>query len=156
MSMKPIPRVRCPVCGHMVFLRNVAPGLFHKLGAYIHTVTSGGRGKIKNHYVEQPLPEGFEDFWIRRLESVIAWLKKLKQNQKQLSLSMPVTQVALQSQVSPALVKSVSPVMALSLKSPKMQTQSVPKGLQMKSLDQGQTLSLNFHPELSLKTKMSL
>lgn len=88
--MKKIPRVRCPVCGHVVFFRNVAMGLHHRIETFVQTITSGGRGKIRNKF-ERQFPEGLEDFWIRRLQEVINWLKQ----NRRIAIQIPVEKTTL-------------------------------------------------------------
>jgi len=149
--MAEIPRIRCPVCGHLVFLRNVIPGLRHKVQAMVQHITSKGRGKIRHRYVEQDLPEGLIDFWIRRLEEVIKYLQKQKGISP--SLLMEANQPVLQSQVSPASVRFASPMTDLSLKSQKTPTLNVQKGLPKISLEETPTFVMKSHqkPSLSLK-----
>jgi len=149
--MKKYPKVRCPVCGMCVWLRNLVS--FHKLTTWV--VTFGfGRGKI--HYEEQETPVGLEDYWIRRLEEVIKYLQSLKKVKEEMptSLSMEAKQPVLQSLVSPASVRFASPMKDLSLKSQKMPTLNVQEGSQRISLEETPTFVMKSRrkPSLSLKT----
>mgnify|MGYP005805753441 CR=1 FL=1 len=68
------PRLRCPVCGMVVFLRNIDHGKIHDLDAFIYDI--GGRGHI---VVTKSIPMGnIVDFWINRLEEVLDWLDQIK------------------------------------------------------------------------------
>ncbi len=104
--MAKIPRIRCPVCGHLVFLRNVMRGVRHKLQVMFHYITSLGRGKIRHMYVEEPLPDGMIDFWIRRLKEVIVYLESLK-GPRVKSLTLESRQQELPKLVFPVSEKSV-------------------------------------------------
>ena len=141
-TMKKYPKLRCPVCGMCVWLRNLVG--FHKLTSWI--VTFGyGRGKI--HYAEQDMPEGLVDYWIRRLEEVISYLKSLKEKSSKLRTQqfpskLEIRQLEKPMLDLPVLGKSVSMRTDFLSKSQKTQTQGVPR----KSL----TLSFEGTPELDL------
>lgn len=124
--MAKIPRVRCPVCGHLVFLRNVAPGRRHKIQAVVHYIYSRGRGKIRHKYVEEPLPDGLIDFWLRRLEEVILYLRKLKPKKLNSTLVLKAKQQEAPNLECPVLEKSVLTPMDSSLRFQPMQTRNVP------------------------------
>jgi len=80
--MRKVPKVRCPVCGHIVFLRNVMPGLRHRLEAVVVKIKGLGRGKGFQNLYEYEVPHGLEDFWIRRLKDVILWLESQKEKSR--------------------------------------------------------------------------
>lgn len=72
--MTKYPRLRCPVCGMAVFLRNVEHGKMHSVDVLIYDM--GGRGRIK---IEKQIGDmELLDFWIQRLEEVLDWLDRLK------------------------------------------------------------------------------
>ena len=132
--MKKVPKVRCPVCGHIVFFRNVALGLHHRIETFVLHIRGLGRGKGFENVYESQYPEGIEDFWIRRLEGVIKWLKA----NRRISLKIPVEQTSLRkvdrisSNVSGI---SVLPQKAkLLLKSTKTKTLRVPSSVPTMSL----------------------
>lgn len=80
-DMTKIPRLRCPVCGMVAYLRNLERN--HRLDSFL--VHYGGRGNIK---WETVIPEGDNliDFWINRLEYVITWLKNLRKSSLSLTI----------------------------------------------------------------------
>jgi len=67
------PKVRCPVCGMVVWLRN----LNRNHNPDFFKIYVGGYGGIR---YEKTTPMGDDpyDFWINRLEGVILWLKSQK------------------------------------------------------------------------------
>lgn len=67
--MTKFPRLRCPVCGLLPWLRNLKR--FHSLDAYVQDF--GGRGHCVYEREEVPNLRGF---WIKRLKEVIEWLEK--------------------------------------------------------------------------------
>ena len=72
--MKKYPKLRCPVCGMVVWFRNLVK--FHKIEAFEYQFGIG-KGKIK---VNKAVVTGsLIDYWIKRLEEVIDWLKSLKE-----------------------------------------------------------------------------
>lgn len=156
--MAEIPRIRCPVCGHLIFLRNVMAGVRHKVEVFVHHIHRKLKGKgFDNVYTRQPLPDGLLDFWIRRLEEVILYLKELKKLEKRPSLSLqPQDQPVLRSQVSPVSVRFVSPQTALSSESLKTPTLSVQGELQKTSLEETPKLHMKSvqKPLLRVKTNM--
>ena len=109
----------------LVFLRNL--NVFHRIQAFIYDI-----GGDKHLEVSETKPEGdLIEFWIRRLEGVLAWLK----SQRRLaSLEVPSYRVqsyqpeflAL-SPVSNVSERSVSPILESSSKYPQRLTLSVPK-----------------------------
>ena len=68
------PKLRCPVCGMVVFLRNVQRGKMHNIDTFV--VDFGGRGHCV--YSKDVADMKILDFWIQRLEEVLDWLDILK------------------------------------------------------------------------------
>lgn len=150
--MRKIPKIRCPICGHIVFLRNVAPGLHHRMETFVVKIKGLGRGKGFENKYESEVPEGLADFWIRRLEEVINWLKEQK-SQKNVYLSLPTGQKASLNLDFPVSEKSVLQIRDSKSPSLKMQTQNVPKEQQSLYLQETPTLSLTFQGKALLKQK---
>ena len=72
--MKEIPYLRCPVCGKISLLRNFLG--FHRIDAFIQKIKGLGRGKGFSNKFEHTAIEGnLTEWWIKRLEEVIEWLK---------------------------------------------------------------------------------
>ena len=72
--MKILPKLRCPVCGMIVWLRNLLG--FHHPDAYKYTFGIG-RGKIKVE--KSPIQGDIYSYWIRRLKEVIEYLENERQ-----------------------------------------------------------------------------
>jgi hypothetical protein len=107
--MKKVPYLRCPVCGKISLFRNFVG--FHDLGAFICKIKGLGRGKgFRNTYENAQIKGNLIDYWIKRLEEVIEWLK-MKRNPA-LSMSkdkatLSQTQKANYSNVSETFVSPV-------------------------------------------------
>ena len=74
--MKQHQKLTCPVCGMQVWPRNLKR--FHSVKRWL--VTFGGRGRIEHKEIDTE--NYLYDFWIRRLEEVLAWLKKEKETKE--------------------------------------------------------------------------
>ena len=108
--MGKLPKIRCPVCGMRVWLRNL--NRRHKIESWIVHFVKGFRGRIEYKKAETK-GASLYDFWINHLEEVIIWLKVEKSRLKIQSLT-------LKPQVSPVLGLSVSkPMELLRLLSPR-------------------------------------
>ena len=68
------PKLRCPVCGMVVFLRNVQRGKMHNIDTFV--VDFRGRGHCV--YSKDVADMKILDFWIQLLEEVLDWLDILK------------------------------------------------------------------------------
>jgi hypothetical protein len=72
--VKSLPKLRCPCCGKLSFFSSFVG--FHKLDAFILKIKGLGRGKgFRNTYENAQIKGNLVDFWIKRLQEVIEWLK---------------------------------------------------------------------------------
>ncbi len=79
--MSEIPRVRCPCCGMLVYLRNLKRR--HSVDSYVHVF--GGKqadGKPVCYYQRIETP-GLVSYWIRRLETVLLQLRAIELGTRQ-------------------------------------------------------------------------
>jgi len=67
------PKLRCPVCGMQVWLRNVKEGKHHSIDAFV--VEFLGYKNVKHHKVTDPRQlDRLRQYWIVRLREVLVWL----------------------------------------------------------------------------------
>jgi hypothetical protein len=113
--MKKYPKLRCPVCGMVVWLRNLLK--IHPVDTFEYTF---GIGKGKISVKKAKVKGDIYDYWINRLKEVIKYLEKEK-NKRTLQVEIPI------KKSSVVLATSVSPKMELKLKSMPSVTLNVPK-----------------------------
>lgn len=71
---KTYPQLRCICCGKRVFFNNL--NRVHSLDAW--AVTFGGGRYINYEPTEFKGPNSIEDWWIKKLEATLLWLKLKK------------------------------------------------------------------------------
>jgi len=119
-TVKKYPKLRCPVCGMIVWLNNLVGN--HRIESFVYHFGIG-RGKIKIE--KPPMQVDLIDFWIQRLEGVIDWLKEQKKQKNLLTYQINNPKVRLRLPVM-----GVSASMRMDLqpsKSIQMQVQNVKK-----------------------------
>lgn len=90
--MREIPYLRCPVCGKISLFRNFLG--FHKIESFVQKIKGLGRGKGFSNKFEHTKVEGdIIEWWIRRLEEVLEWLK----TRRKVSMSIKVEKASLQN-----------------------------------------------------------
>jgi len=73
------PKVRCPVCGMIVWLKNVQGGKRHRIQMFkIHY-----EGYKKIYLTDAKWTGDFNEFWIAKLLEVLNWLGWKEEEQKQ-------------------------------------------------------------------------
>jgi len=117
------PKIRCPVCGMVVWLRNI--DRHHIIESFVVHYVKGYRGKIIFEKAETT-GDSLYDFWINKLEGVIVWLKQEKLKLRIKSLTLEPTLRALVLSVS-------SPMVASKLSYPKGLTLNVQEGRLIRS-----------------------
>lgn len=113
--MKKYPKLRCPVCGMVVWLRNLLK--IHPVDTFEYTF---GIGKGKILVKKAKVSGDIYDYWIKRLKEVISYLEKEK-NRKTLRVEIPIRKCSLVSEIS------VLPKMELKFNSTLSKTLNVPK-----------------------------
>jgi len=94
--VKKYPKMRCPVCGMVVWFRNLVG--FHPIDSFVYTF---GIGKGKILVEKQSIPEGLIEYWIKRLKEVIAYLESLKVIKT--PIEIPIYSSALEISVLPKM-----------------------------------------------------
>ena len=79
--MSNIPKLRCPCCGMLVYLRNMTRR--HAIDSYVNTI--GGKtkdGKPVCRY-QKIVTEGLVSYWIKRLQIVLHQLEAIEAGTRQ-------------------------------------------------------------------------
>jgi hypothetical protein len=121
-----LPKLRCPVCGKLSFLPSFVG--FHKIDSFILKIKGLGRGKgFRNTYERATVKGSLIDYWIKRLEEVINWLK----NQKKVEISYQIKHpdLSYEKKLCPVSENSVSMEIPLMSNSIKTATLNVPNSL---------------------------
>jgi len=115
--MKKYPKLRCPVCGMVVWLRNLVG--FHPVDAFEYTFGIGkGKILVKHSQVSGDLI----GYWIQRLKEVIVYLESEREKMTKVSkVEIPLKKFSVVSETS------VLPMMELKLNSTPSTILNVPK-----------------------------